>query len=796
MRTLDSNTWTLVSREADGARRHSSFRWVDEGGYFLLWGYLSYDVYIYGGPHIPRTDNPEYDIVVFDPEVGEWRNQFPFEKEGEWSRKLPPMYLCQSYHGITTGSYRPQLKLRDGVLRPDLNIVCDQVTYDAERARMVYFTGGRTFAYDVRTRAWSDIGKSKSPPPVLGGSLCRDPFNDEIVLAGGGHVAEPGLDGRTVGYTCTWIYECETLAWRRLDGEVEPPPRMSSRLVCDMCNQVLVLFGGDAQTHYLADTWIYDTRTRRWRQTQAPGGPPPRAGHFAIFDSQTGWIIIGGGYNREPLTDMWAYSASEDRWVQLRGEVPLGWYITADIDPQESLIVLTTSTESKETGRGCDELFLKRTTYAFKVDPEGLVDAGVTPGHHAPMPKRTSRESAGTEPDDRRRAVQAQRLATMPDNEWVLLAEVGRAAPLRTWGSCAFDADQGQIIYWGGGHCGYGGNDYDFYDIAEHTWISSPALADYPPRPWNRGINLAGVSFAGAPWVRHGRKVYAFDLLSGKIINTKLVYLTAGYDPEPLRACQPRRPNFGEGENFETSGYTKWVTWSYDREAEEWELLCSGLPGLDLTVSTPHGVMAVDHNWGAVNAADRADMVTFEGRRVVENAVYLLDVAGRRWKKLSGPGPWPQNLYEMTALVYDSERDRLLLHGGEVARDELWAFDLGAGQWAQIEPRMETPAGKPPVCRREAVYIPEEDALFTCSSPAGDEDHVGVYVYLVEENTWRRVEIPAPPEREMREIAGQNRAMTYDPERNLLLMILGEEGRNLGDAVVYALRYRGATIQV
>ena len=785
------NTWTLVSRDADGARRHSSFRYVEDGGYFLLWGYLSYNVYIYGGPDTPRTDSPEYDIVVFDPQVGEWRSQLPFEKEDEWSRQLPPMYLCQSYHGITTGSHRPQLKRRDGVLRPDLNIVFDQVAYDRKRSRMVYFSGGRTLAYDVLRRTWSDIGKQESPPPVLGGTLCTDPFNDEIVLAGGGQVAEPGPDGQPVGYTGTWIYGCDAATWRRLDSEVEPPPRMASRLVCDTRNQLLVLFGGDAQTHYLADTWIYDTGDRRWRRSEAPG-PPPRAGHFTVYDPGTGWVIVGGGYDREERTDMWAYSASEDRWLRLKGEVPVGWHTAADIAPDQNLILLTSATECEWTGRHCDELFLIRNTYALALDPDDLADDRDAPVQSEPLLRRSREEATrGTAPDLERRRVQAERLASMPDNQWVVLPDPGRAAPLRTWGSCTFDTDRGQLVYWGGGHCGYGGNDYDFYDVAEHTWISSPEVPDYPARAWNRGINLAGVSFNGAPWIRHGRKVYAYDPVSRRIVNTKFVNLTAGYDPEPLRRCEPISPDFGEDEAFERSGYTKWVTWTYDRETEAWELLCSGLPGLDLTASTPHGVMAVDHNWGAVGAPERPDRVDFGGERVVENAVYLLDVAGRAWKKLSGPGPWPQNLYEMTALVHDSRRDRLILHGGGPQRDELWNFNPNTGRWTRLEPELETLDGKAPACCREAMYIPREDVVLTCGSPPGVEDDVGVYAYRVEENTWSRVEVPAPPDREMWEVAGQNRAMAYDPERDLVLMVLGEDRSDKGAAVVYALRYRG-----
>ena len=42
----------------------------------------------------------------------------------------------------------------------------------------------------------------------------------------------------------------------------------------------------------------------------------------------------------------------------------------------------------------------------------------------------------------------------------------------------------------------------------------------------------------------------------------------------------------------------------------------------------------------------------------------------------------------------------------------------------------------------------------------------------------------------MREVVGQNRSMTYDPKRNLVLMLLGEGSGNQGPAMVYALKYR------
>jgi hypothetical protein len=487
------NSWTQVTQDQQGARRNSSFHYVKDGQYFLLWGYMGYVSSDYGGPEKPWEGNNEYDIVVFDPRKGKWESQYPFEKESEWRNDPPPMHHCTSYQGITTGSYRPQLKPREGVLRPDLNIVFDQVTYDSKRSRMIYFTGGRTLAYDVRARKWLDAAPGASgPPPVSVATLSYDPFNDEVVLAGGGHVAEPGPQGQPVGYTGTWIYEGKSSRWRPLGKGVEPPPRMATRLVTDTKNKLMVMFGGDGQSRYLADTWIYETGTRRWRQSKAAGGPPPRAGHFTVYDPGTGWVIIGGGYNRQDLTDMWAYDAASDRWMKLKGEVPVGWHIAADIMPEESLIVLTTSKKREGDTMGCNEIYPVRTTYTFKVRKDGLVDAGAKPERQQAMLRRSEAEAtAGTQPDPARRRAQMERIGSMPVNEWVHFDDPGRVAPLRTWGSCSFDTDKGRIIYWGGGHCGYGGSDYDFYDVEENTWTTSPIVAEHPERAWDLGINPA-----------------------------------------------------------------------------------------------------------------------------------------------------------------------------------------------------------------------------------------------------------------------------------------------------------------
>ena len=784
------NTWIKVSQDAAGARRSSAIRYADAEGAFLLWGYHGYISSDYGNPDEPWDGNNEYDIVSFDSRDGKWKSHVPKHK-AEWAHNPPPMHMCSYYQGITIGSHRPALKEREGVLRPDLNIVFDQLTYDNKRDRMVYFTGGRTFAYDVKKRVWSDICQGNSAPPVLGGSLCYDPAGDKIILAGGGHVAEKDRDGNLTGAAGTWIFDCRKGSWSPANCPVEVPARMATRLVYDAKNRLMVLFGGDNHTHYLADTWIYDPAKNQWRKPVKPEGPVARAGHFTVYDPTTGWIIVGGGYNREDLTDMWGYDLTSGQWHKLRGKVPTGFYISGDIAPKDGIIVLTTATKREGDTMGCNEIYQVRTTWTYQIDKKGLADADVHPDEQENMLKRPVEEALeGTRPDAARRTAQMQLIAGMGINRWVEFRNPGRTAPARTWGSCTFDVNRSRIVYWGGGHCGYGGNDYDFYDVEQHTWTSSPLVTPYPERNWDKsgGVYPAGLMFDGTPFMRHGRKAYAWDPVSNLIINMKYIYLTADYEPGFLKDSHPVNPEFGSGEDFKMTGYAKWVTWTYNEQTEKWDILCPALQGLDLLVSTPHGVMGVNYHWSAVNSNNRYNHVTYNGEKVVENSVYLLKVAGKEWQKLTIGGPWPQNLYELTALVYDSRRDQLILHGAGPERDELWRFPLDTGRWEKIEPRYhESTNGRAPVCHREGVYLPKDDVFVTAGRPSGEKGDPSFWAYHAGGNRWHKLNIAPPEGRAVREMVGQNRAWAYDPAHNIIFMVMSKSGDS-STSVVYGIR--------
>jgi hypothetical protein len=417
----------------------------------------------------------------------------------------------------------------------------------------------------------------------------------------------------------------------------------------------------------------------------------------------------------------------------------------------------------------CNILFPVRTTYAYRIVTESLRRSGDPPKPQAPMPKRPP---VGAGPAQRESLVRAL-FDRIPVNQWAQIANPRWVAPSRTWGSATFDSTRGQILYWGGGHCGYEGSDVDAYDVATNTWIPEPGSPSYPERLWNHGVRLAGVTFDGEPWTDHGRKIYAYDPVRDRMIMARPIRLTSGYAPDWLRSYPAKSNVAPDALVSQPSSYAKYVTWTYDPTARRWGILGPAPAGLDTLVTTPQGVMGVNVNWPG-RLTDAGYQVPWSPSQPPEdNAIFLL--RDSKWERLSAAGPSPQNLYELTGLAFDTRRDEVILHGAGEKRDELWTFSMKTRRWENRRPRVVAGIAPPP-CTREAVYIPDQDVFLIFGA--------GLWVYRPAENTWRKLDIPDPPQR-----AGQNRAMVYDAGRGVLLLVLGVGG-NDGRASVLVLRYR------
>jgi hypothetical protein len=330
----------------------------------------------------------------------------------------------------------------------------------------------------------------------------------------------------------------------------------------------------------------------------------------------------------------------------------------------------------------------------------------------------------------------------------------------------------------------------DAYDVGLHTWLGSSPAPEYPERLWNHAVRLAGVTFQGSPWTVHGRHIYAYDPVSHKMIMVRPIKLTTGYNPEPLQYFPGTARAHPDAVVNPPSSYDKYATWAFDPDRGQWELVNGAPAGLDTLVTTSHGVMGVNAN-ERFRLNDAGYLLPWRPSQASEDtAVYLFDLSKKQWSRLGEPQPSPQNLYGMTSLAHDSNRDQIILHGAGQNRDELWTFDLKSQRWSHKNPRVASPEGTAvPVCTREAVFLPRED-IFLIYGPAPEDRNLpALWAYKVSEDAWRRVDIPPMTGIEPGRRASQNRAMVYDPNRDLVLLILGTGGDE-GQAVVYSMKYR------
>ena len=246
--------------------------------------------------------------------------------------------------------------------------------YDPVRDRMVVFGGYGPYAFPHHlnetwelTLAGTPTGHQLSttggpPAPRRGQTAVLDPAGDRMIVFGGyddvtfmndvwsldlatntwqplstggevpsgryGHSATFDTDRREMvvfgGYCGAFLNDLYVLSlagsptWTRVAGPQLPSVRDFHSTVYDGTRRRIVLFGGNSGPVY-NDLWALDTGTRTWTRlgSDAPPGPAPRLGTYAVTDVNSQRLVLFGGWGNQYFDDTWtlALDQSLPQWT-------------------------------------------------------------------------------------------------------------------------------------------------------------------------------------------------------------------------------------------------------------------------------------------------------------------------------------------------------------------------------------------------------------------------------------------------------------------------------------------------
>jgi len=734
---LPANTWTQVSRGRKPPQAFSSAWYLPATDEFFIWGKV--------GGHRHESKWYEVNTLSLRDAAPAWKESFPPGREKTWSNGKFPNWGC-GCHRLRHKPDRPWLRnvrdiwigtgktnvvtfvTTDGVLRPTRCPTYNQATYDTKRGRMLFYVGGKTFAYDPKQREWTDL---KAAPPLacdglVMASMAYDPVGDQVVLFGGCFALNPWGGART------WLYDCAKNEWHRpkIQGETEPPLRCSARMVYDSKNKVMVLFGGDAQSKFLADTWTFDPAKLRWREMKPATSPPPLDRYAACFVEKHGLVFLVSNPRRsrgryQNTVGGWTYDAAKNQWTPVKGTLPnvnIEW-MSCDYSPKDDVVLLAAP------GVG---------TWVYRLDPATAKDPnqkrkGVPPGTWVwnSRSRGMMKSILGAPAPDR--AATEQKLKNLPTNTYVDSGYPGYLIS-KTWSSATIDTDRGVVLYIGGGHSGYKGEDLALYDVGTNRWAFQ-APPNFIPFLYNYNACLFGWTYGFRPTSQHTYRWYCYDPQSKTMVYCARPLgirngMTVLLEDDPKKAFAYDAKKHGL------------FTWVYDTVRNRFYPPLPGRP--------------VRHGWALALVGTPQGVFAKNGKMLWHCKVTTTDrQASLEWSLVDkdGPAGWG----EFQPLVYDSKRSRLLFVAvpGRGKPTMVWEHPVGKGVWKQLEVK-----GALQWNSREVVYDDVNDCLVAMPRQA-------LMVMSCATNEWKQLDVQMP-----RGSYGTECALCYDPVHKVIVTLV------------------------
>jgi hypothetical protein len=562
--------------------------------------------------------------------------------------------------------------------------------------------------------AAAEIAKVSTGVKALAGKLGGRIIGEkQVEVKGEPDTRHPVLiRGRIAGETLVeaeGVLDAADRAERALNAE--PCGRAAAGAVTCYGKDKIVLFGGCRLDGYLADTWVYDCKSRTWEQRWPKVAPAPRSGQVMAWLPKSKKVVLYGaipftsGYgsphgNAPAPQDLWTYDVDANEWKLLAGPVkdsPLDASGAADDND-----VLVVAGRDPKNGNG-------RITWGLKADPNAA-DAGSDKAGGAPGSAKIVFDT----PADYDRAAKPdpegveKLLKEMPANQWTVLPKPPKAANSHPWGKAPYDTVRHQWISFGGGHSVCHFTDVAHYSLRTAAW--SQGYGEEFPYQAASFCAFFNQTFRNRPTVpTHVWDGCAFDEASGKA-----VYCVRGY------------------------------TWVYDPARREWEyppLAENGGGTKSNMAGTPRGAVYWDGGGG----------------------LSLYDVKARSWSKLPVKGKLPWAYCDTGGVCHDSKRDCLWL---AIGGNPMYRYDLKTGEVSSESPG--SPAG---IYMRGSAYIPELDMVLSAGRQTSGGS-TGNLAYDIEGKKWVGLALPCSdgtPRVNDKPYSDINLVVAYDPGMKLAL---------------------------
>jgi hypothetical protein len=204
------------------------------------------------------------------------------------------------------------------------------MAFDSSRDRVVLFGGndnsgdcngsGKNLCDDTwewNGTTWSKITPSgSSPTPRSDSQMVFDSARGVVVLFGG-DVEDGDCPAHPSRGDCNDTWEWNGTAWTEVTpAGTSPPRRYDASLVYDSDRQTVVLFGGygsgcPSGVWRCHDTWEWDGAT--WQEISPRIGPVGRGFAASGYDASRKEILVFGGNNGDPVSELWVGALSSDR---------------------------------------------------------------------------------------------------------------------------------------------------------------------------------------------------------------------------------------------------------------------------------------------------------------------------------------------------------------------------------------------------------------------------------------------------------------------------------------------------